>query len=86
MCYAFGDMLVACEMGQRINIAFDECSAMIDQFEWYSFPTDIQRLLPLIMDFTQQPVKLKCFGSMAVDRETFKCVSIMKPSDRFSYE
>lgn len=73
--YAFGILFVSCELGQRITIAFDGCSNMINQFEWYLFPANVQRMLPIIMNFTQQPIVVKCFGSAACDRETFKYVS-----------
>ena len=76
--YAFGVMFVACELGQRLNLAFDECNDMIDQFNWYLFPAEIQRMLPLILNFMQQPVEIKCFGSTALDRETFKYVRVNK--------
>lgn len=54
--YAFGLMIVACEFGQRINLAFNECMEMIDQFDWYRLPANIQRMLPLVIAFAQQPV------------------------------
>lgn len=73
--YAFGLVFVICEMGQRLNFAFAECSQMVDQFEWYLFPMAIQRMLPLILMFTQQPFEVVCFGSKASDRDTFKLVS-----------
>lgn len=74
--YAFGVMFIACEMGQRVNLAFNECNDIIDQFEWYSFPVEIQQMLSFIIHYTQQPVEIKCFGSAACDRETFKVVSL----------
>lgn len=74
--YAFGVLFVACEIGQRINLAFDDCPEMVNQCEWYSFPAEVQRIVPLILNFTQQPFVVKCFGSKACDRETFKCVSL----------
>ena len=73
--YAFGVMFIACELGQRITLAFYECSDLIDQLEWYLFPNKIQRMLPIIMSFAQQSVEMKCFGSAACNRETFKYVS-----------
>lgn len=76
--YAFSVMLIACELGQRINIAFDGCAEMINQFDWYLLPAKIQQMLPLIINFAQQPVIIKCLGSAACDRETFKYVSVMK--------
>lgn len=74
--YAFGVMLIASEMGQRMNVEFDECSQMVDQFDWYLFPTKVQRMLPLILNFTQQPFVVRCFGSSACDRNTFKSASV----------
>lgn len=76
--YSFGVLLIACELGQRINLAFMECSDMFDQFEWYSFPAEIQRMLPLILNFMQQPIEVKCFGSTTNDRDTFKYVKLFQ--------
>lgn len=73
--YAFGVMLAACELGQRVQQAFIECSDIIYQLDWYKFPTEIQRMLPIIMNFTQQPIAFECFGSTACVRETFEFVS-----------
>lgn len=36
----------------------------------------IQKILPIVIQFTQQPIEVKCFGSVACDRETFKYVCI----------
>lgn len=77
--YAFGTLFIACELGQRINLVFDECNEMVDQFDWYLFPDDIQRMLPMILNFTQQTFELKCFGSAACNREMFKYVSGSDP-------
>lgn len=73
--YAFGVLVAACELGQRINVTFDECGQMIDQLQWYLLPADIQRILPIIVNYAQQPVVIKCIGSAALDRETFKWVN-----------
>lgn len=57
----------------RANVAFDECYEMIDQFEWHLLPAEIKRILPLILNFTQQPIS----GSAAVgDPETFKSAGL----------
>lgn len=74
--YAFGGLFIACELGQRFTLAFDECSEMVDQFDWHLFPTEILRMMPLIFKFTQQPFEIICFGSNAADRDTFKSVSM----------
>lgn len=74
--YAFAVLFIACEMGQRQNIAYDECNEIFNQFKWYLFPVEIRRNLPIILNYTQQSVDIKCFGSAACDRETFKYVSV----------
>lgn len=74
--FAFGGIFMTCELGQRINLAFDECNEIINQFKWYLFPVKIQRMLPIILHYNQQPVDIKVFGSIACDRETFKYVSV----------
>lgn len=79
--YSFIVMLISCDLGQRINLAFDECGEIIDQFDWYRLPIEIQRILPIIINFAQQPVDIKCFGSAACDRDTFKFVIMTKSID-----
>lgn len=74
--YTFAALFVVTEISQRVTLTFEECNEMIGQFEWYLFPIEIQRLLPIVMQSTQQPIEVKCLGSVACNRETFKYVSI----------
>lgn len=74
--YPFAVLLLACELGQRINVAYEECSEMVDHLDWYLLPMKVQRLHPLVLHFTQQPIDIKCFGSVECCRDTFKYVSI----------
>lgn len=76
--YAFGNMSILCELGQRLSDAFEEVGDEIEAFEWDLFPHEIQKLLPVMMMVGQQPVTLECFGSTSGTRETFKkvCLSI----------
>lgn len=76
--YSFGVLFITCEIGQRIYLKNDECAEMVDQFDWYLLPPKIQRILPIILNFMQQPFELKCFGSKTCDRELFKSVSVYK--------
>lgn len=72
---SFSFLFASCDFGQRLNQAFEECGEMVDQFSWYLFPVKVQRMLPIIMIYTQKPVFIACFGSISADRETFRCVS-----------
>lgn len=73
--YAFGEIFVACELSQRVNLAFNECNDTIDHLEWYRFPAKIQQILPIILIYTQQPVELTYFGSTGLNRDRFKRAS-----------
>lgn len=75
-CYAFGVILIICELGQRMSDAIEGIWDTIDDFDWYSFPHDIQRFLPYLLIAAQRPVVLKCFGSTSGSRNTFKKVSL----------
>lgn len=72
---AFSFVSVSCELGERFAGAFNDCNDMIDQFKWYRFPDDVQKVFPLFLIHMQQPVALKCFGSVFCVREALKSVS-----------
>lgn len=72
--YAFGTLFVACELCDRLAIAFEETGEMFEQLDWYLFPIEIQRIMQMSLIFTQQPFAVYCFGSITCDRETFKSV------------
>lgn len=72
--YAFGVIYPVCELGQQVRNDFDEISTTIYQMNWYSFPTQIQRILPIILLGSQKPVQIRSFGNIETTRETFKIV------------
>lgn len=69
-------VFVACELGQRMTDSFDRVHFTLNQFEWYSFPIEIKRMLPMIIEIAHHPVSLECFGSITCCREVFKNVGI----------
>lgn len=69
-------VFIACELSQRMGDAFDEIGSTIDQFDWYLFPIELKRMLPMIMAIAQRPVSMECFGSIACTRDVFKNVGI----------
>lgn len=79
--YPFTILFAVCEMCHRNIQAFDECCDMAYQFEWYLFPNQIQRMMPLILNLMQQSNEMKCFGSTAVNQDTFKYVSASKMNE-----
>ena len=71
---AFVLVFICCELAGLLSNHFDYIDDTMGQFKWYLFPWKIQQILPIILINAQQPVYLKCFGSIPCDRETFKKV------------
>lgn len=76
--YAFGFVFIVCELCQQFCDGFHKMDDVIGQFSWLSYPNEIQRLLPMLINSTQQPVDLKVFGSITCSRETFKKVCLVR--------
>lgn len=74
--YALCIVFIACELCERLTIAYAELEYKIEQFEWYAFPIKAQRLLPILMLNAQQPITLQCFGGISTNREAFKKVHL----------
>lgn len=72
MAYAFGLVCIYCE---QIRYGFEKISDKIYKLDWYRYPLEVQRLLPVIVHHVQQPVDLVAFGNIPCTRETFKMVS-----------
>lgn len=68
-------VFITSEIGQRMTDAFDEIDFILNQLDWYLFPDEIKRVLPIIIATAQQPVQLQCFGSIGCTGEVFKDVS-----------
>lgn len=65
---------ITCESGQRLTNSFDEVDDDLGQLDWYLFPIEIQRLLPMTIMNVQEPPVIKCFGNIQCSREQFKKV------------
>lgn len=76
--YAFGILLVVCELSERIVNAFGELSGVIDQCDWHLYPVEIQKLLPFLIMNTSKPIAIEYFGSLTCSRSSFKKVSRAK--------
>lgn len=76
--YSFGVVCLVCEIGQQISNAYDDIDDIINQLDWYLFPYQIQRMLPMVFINSQESVTLQCFGSISCDRDNSKKVSLDK--------
>lgn len=69
-------LFLVCEFGQRISIAYSTIDDVFGRFNWYLFPTEVQRILPIAILYVQQPVEIRFFGSFSCNREHFKNVNM----------
>lgn len=76
VCDTFVGVFISCELSQRVSNSFSEISDLLDQLQWYRFPTGVQRILPMASMFVQESVALECFGSFSCCRDAFKKVIV----------
>ena len=73
--YAFCLLFAACELCQRATDTLNEIVDVIGQFDWYSFPYEIQRILPTMLIVAQKQTVMECFGSVSCCRESYQKVN-----------
>lgn len=74
--WAIIPIFVFCELGINVTDRFNRIPDQIYDSEWYTFPMDIQRILPTVMVAAQQPLVLQGFANLKCTRESFKKVII----------
>lgn len=83
---AFMSLFITCEVFGRISSKFDDINDIMNQYEWYFFPLNVQKILPIILIYAQQPVNIYCFGSIACNRETFKKVKEFNKRNKYEIQ
>lgn len=68
-------MFVFCDLGENVSTQFGQIDNLIYCCDWYTFPKDIQRLLPIVMMAAQEPVVLQGFINLKCTRDAFKKVN-----------
>lgn len=71
----YGVIFLICELGERVSNEFIQVDNVVGQLKWYLFPTNIQKILPIVMIGTQEPVIFWGYGNFVSSREAFKNVS-----------
>lgn len=74
----FCALIFTCEMCQHASDEFSKINEAVEQLNWYLYPKEIKQMLPTLMIMVQQPLELKCFGSLSCCRETDKKVSLRR--------
>ena len=73
--YSVGLLCIVCEICQHGCDTINAFDMEIGQIDWYLYPIEMKKILPVIINMVQKPIEFKWFGSMASDRETFKQVN-----------
>lgn len=66
-----------CEFGNMVTIEFEDLNEIIGQLNWYSYPNDVQRMMPIIMIVAQESVIIHGYGNIACVRESFVKVGLI---------
>lgn len=77
MFWSFTQIFLICEAGQTLTNQFKMLNSAIFECDWYTFPTDLQHIFPIIIMGTQKPVVICGFGNILCTREAFQNVSVI---------
>lgn len=73
--WSFVLIYMACDFGEAITTQYTAIDYSICECDWYSFPLEIQKMLPMVMMSTQKAMIVQVFGKVACTRETFNRVN-----------
>lgn len=79
--WALNLVLVVCEFGQKMSDEYEGVENALNELDWYLLPTDIQRMLPMMFMYCQEPLIINFFGSLSVSRWQFKKVRKNQQTD-----
>lgn len=75
LMYVFGFVFVYCEIGHQLSSEFDTINDAFYELDWNSYPEEIKRTIPVILQVTQESFQLSAYGNYPCSRETFKKVN-----------
>lgn len=73
--WATAFVAVFCEFGHRVFCAFEDLNTEIDRLDWYRFPIQCQKMLPIIIAGCQKASCIKGYGGIICIRKTLKEVN-----------
>lgn len=62
---------------QRFSDSMLEMDNTIVQYDWHLFPYKVRRILPMVMQNTQKPIIIKCFGNVLCARIQMQKVGVI---------
>lgn len=76
-------LIVLCLFGYEVTLRFDEIDEAVYLCSWTEFPSQIQKLWPLIMNITQNPIYIHGYFNDQCTREFLKKVSCQRKKSYF---
>lgn len=72
----FSWIYLLCNNGEVVTSRFHEISVAIFQSSWHLFPMELQRIMPIVLNYSQKEIHMAELGGFACTREVFKRVCI----------
>lgn len=69
-----------CEVGERFISGFENVHTEICKSDWYTFPLEIQKIIPILSLSLRNPVMIEGVGNIKCTREDFKNVRLFVQS------
>ena len=74
--WSIAQIFLFCNFGENVTNRFSGINDTIYECtSWYSFPKEVQRILPIVMVSAQQSLVIKAFGNISCTRQTFQKVN-----------
>lgn len=69
MFWSFIQIFLFCELGEMLTGQFNKLNDAIFERDWYTFPIEIQRKLPMITMGIRLPVVISGYGNIRCTRQ-----------------
>lgn len=71
-------IFLTCESGERLTNQYDIFEYEYDQCNWYSFPLEIQRTLPILISSHQRPAMVQGYAHTVCRRASCATVTFLR--------
>lgn len=72
MCFwALFFIFATCEIGERMYQNSYDVEDKIEQLDWYKYPYEVQRMIPVFIMNAQKGIAIEFFGTISCSRAQF---------------
>lgn len=73
--WSFAPIFMYCEFGNAVTDEFESFSDELCQCKWYSLPIELQKMMVVFIEGTQEPIIVRGFCNIVCIRDSFKKVT-----------